>query len=154
MARLAKVLEITLNLEMGLHRKVCADFGLSSEDLEATQPAPVTLGYSSWMLRIAHQGDAGDIMAALLPCAWGYGEIGQRLAAQGLPEAKHCREWIETYASEEYQELVRWMREWFDAHATRASEADRTRWQGIVDVAGRWEHLFWEMAWHRQTWPV
>jgi thiaminase/transcriptional activator TenA len=154
MERFAKLLDETLHFEMDLHRALCADFGISRQELERTRPAPTCLGYTSYLLRVAYEGEAGTLLAALLPCSWGYGEIGLRLQARGLPRTTHYSKWIETYASSEYQELVSWLRGLFDEVVAESGGALRARYQEVFDTSSRWEYLFWEMAWKMEGWPV
>src|SRR5713101_3980972 len=75
----ARLLEATLQTEMDLHRKTCVEWGIDAVGLEAAAPLPTTVAYTSFLLRTAATGDAGDIAAALLPCQWGYADIGLRL---------------------------------------------------------------------------
>ncbi len=154
MERFAKLLDETLHFEMDLHRTICAEFGLSRADLEGTRPAPTCLAYTSYLLRMAYEGEAGTLLAALLPCSWGYAEIGSRLAARDLPPVAHYAKWIQTYASGEYQEIVAWLRSLFDEAVGDATGLGRVRLQEVFDTSSRWEYLFWEMAWNMEGWPV
>jgi thiaminase/transcriptional activator TenA len=154
MERFAKLLDETLHFEMDLHRTICAEFGLSRQDLERTRAAPTCLAYTSYLLRVAYEGEATSLLAALLPCSWGYAEIGLRLKAKGLPAAAHYAKWIETYASAEYQEIVDWLRTLFDEAVSDVGAFSRVRLQEIFDTSSRWEYLFWEMAWEMEGWPV
>lgn len=154
MERFAKLLDETLHFEMDLHRSLCAEFGISRQELERTRPAPTCLAYSSYLLRVAYEGEATTLLAALLPCSWGYGEIGLRLKAKGLPPVAHYAKWIETYASAEYQEVVGWLRTLFDEAAGEVGGPPRIRLQDIFDTSSRWEYLFWEMAWKLEQWPI
>ena len=154
MERFAKLLDETLHFEMDLHRSLCAEFGISRPALERTRHSPTCLAYTSYLLRAAYEGEAASLLAALLPCSWGYGEIGLRLKAKGLPPMAHYARWVETYASSEYQEIVTWLRALLDETAGDAGEATRLRLQEIFDTSSRWEYLFWEMAWKMEGWPV
>jgi len=154
MERFARLLDETLHFEMDLHRSLCAEFGISRQELERTRPSPTCLGYTSYLLRVAYEGEAATLLAALLPCSWGYGEIGLRLKAKGLPPAAQYAKWIETYASAEYQEIVGWLRALFDEAAGELGAARRVRLQEIFDTSSRWEYLFWEMAWKMESWPI
>ncbi len=154
MERFAKLLDETLHFEMDLHRTICAEFGLSRADLEGTRPAPTCMAYTSYLLRMAYEGEAGTLLAALLPCSWGYAEIGSRLAAKGLPPVAHYAKWIQTYASGEYQEIVDWLRSLLDEAVGDAAGLGRIRLQEVFDTSSRWEYLFWEMAWNMEGWPV
>lgn len=154
MERFAKLLDETLHFEMDLHRAICAEFGISREELERTRPAPTCLAYTSYLLRVAYEGEAATLLAALLPCSWGYAEIGERLMARGLPPVAHYAKWIQTYASAEYQEIVGWLRTLFDEAVSDVGPPMRPRLQEIFDTSSRWEYLFWEMAWKVECWPV
>ena len=154
MERFAKLLDETLHFEMDLHRSLCAEFGISREELEQTRPAPTCLAYTSYLLRVAYESDVAALLAALIPCSWGYGEIGLRLKSKGLPRVAHYSKWIETYASVEYQEIVEWLRSLFDTTVSDFGSSERARLQEIFDTSSRWEYLFWDMAWKLESWPV
>jgi thiaminase/transcriptional activator TenA len=151
MQRCAELVHGTLHIEMEHHRRTCAAFGIPVEELERTVPGPVTLGYASYLLRVAYEGDRGELLAALVPCLWSYREIADRLRANGLPAEEHYRDWIETYAGTEYRQLVDWGRAWLDAEAGRY--ADTSRLAEVFRTSSRWELLFWQMAWEQATWP-
>jgi thiaminase (transcriptional activator TenA) len=154
MERFAALLDETLHFEMDLHRSICAEFGIARETLERTQPAPTCLGYTSYLLKAAYEGEIATVLAALLPCSWGYGEIGLRLKARGLPPVSHYAKWVDTYASPEYQQLVDWLRGLFDEAAGEVRGAARQQLHEVFDTSSRWEYLFWEMAWGMKGWPV
>jgi thiaminase/transcriptional activator TenA len=152
MGRFSGLLELTLKVEMDLHRSICRDFGISSGELERTEPAPYCLAYSSYLLRIAYEGDFLDLLAAFLPCEWGYVEIGTRLKAKGTPEHPHYAKWIETYASPEFRELTESLKDLLNELTRGASKERLDRLQEIFNFSSRWERLFWEMAWNLQSW--
>ena len=152
MGRFSELLGLTLKVEMDLHRSICRDFGISPEELERTEPAPSCLGYTSYLLRIAYEGDFLDLLAAFLPCEWGYVEIATRLKAKGLPEHPHYAKWIETYSSPEFKELMESVKDLLDKTVRGASGEKLDRLQEIFNFSSRWERLFWDMAWERQTW--
>lgn len=154
MERFAKLLDETLHFEMDLHRSLCAELGITRQELEQTRPSPTCLGYTSYLLRVAYEGEAATLLAALLPCSWGYEEIGLRLKAKGLPPVAHYAKWIETYASDEYRQIVDWLRALFNEAAGDVGGSARARLQAIFDTSSRWEYLFWEMAWRMEGWPV
>ncbi len=85
MSWFAGLLDETLNVEMLLHRSYCQEFGISAEELETTVAAPTTVAYTSFLLKTAYQGSFGELVASLLPCQWGYWEIGDHLSRQGVP---------------------------------------------------------------------
>ena len=155
MGRFADLLNATLNTEMELHRGFAAKFGISADEIEATKPAPTCKGYTDFLLEAAYSGTFGEVAAAMLPCQWDYAIIGELLAAGGIPEnAPLHAEWIETYASEEFAQLARWLREMFDEAASTAGPAERERMRAHFLMGTRYEYLFWDMSWKREEWPL
>jgi thiaminase/transcriptional activator TenA len=149
MGRWAALLDETLNSEMGLHRSFCADFGISPAELEATAPSPATLAYTSHLLRVADGGSVAEIAAALLPCQWGYDEIGRALASGAAPEGSLHRRWIEGYNAPEYQAVTEWLRGFVDRLAADADDEMRDRMQELFAEGVRQEFAFWQAAWCR-----
>ncbi|MCH8282029.1 MAG: thiaminase II [Chloroflexi bacterium] len=151
----ASLLDEILNTEMELHRSYCAEFGITRDDLEATSPAPTTVGYTSFLLKVAHQGTFGEVVACLLPCLWGYWEIGDHLARRGEPEgAPLYSQWIQMYSSPEYSQLAQQMRDLANRVGQGASPAERVAMADVYLTSIRYEHQFWEMAYSLEEWPV
>lgn len=157
MAKFAELLRATVTGEMELHRGYAAELGISPAELEREPMAPTTRAYTDFLLRVAALGDFGELAAALLPCIWGFSEIGQRLAASvsGQPPADHrYGRWIEMYADPEFAELASWCRELTDRLAEGASAATHARMTDAFLTSSRYELAFWEMAWRLERWPV
>src|SRR3954470_18447868 len=120
MRRFAELAQAILGQEMDLHRAFAGEFGISEAELEAEPPAPTTQAYTDFLVRTAALGELSELAAALLPCMWGYAEIGQRLGRGGAsPDPRYAR-WIETYAADEFDELARWCRGLVDPLAASA----------------------------------
>jgi thiaminase/transcriptional activator TenA len=142
-------------VEMELHRSYCARFGVTAAALAATQPSPTTYAYTRHLLSVAYAGTVAEIEAALLPCQWGYAEIGAALARAGEPaDAPLYAEWIQMYASPEYQELAGGMCTLLDRLAETAGSAERARMREHFLTSSRYEYLFWDAALRMETWPV
>ncbi|MDP6494497.1 MAG: thiaminase II [Dehalococcoidia bacterium] len=154
-SRFADLLKETLDTEMSLHRAFCAKFGVSSDELESTRPAPITLAYTDYLLRVAYEGTITDVVANLLPCQWGYVETGLYLSRTGdTSEQNRYAEWIHMYSSEEFTAFVGWLREFLDDLTSGADEREVERLSDHFLTATRYEYLFWEMAYHLQDWPI
>jgi thiaminase/transcriptional activator TenA len=67
--------------ELPVHVKYCTAWGLTEERMEIEPEAAETMTYTRYVLDIGHSGDVLDLMAALMPCVAGYGEIGQIMLA-------------------------------------------------------------------------
>jgi len=152
MGRFADLLDATLNHEMGLHREFASRCGISAAELARTQAAPTTYAYTRHLVQIAALGSLTEILAALLPCQWGYCEIGQMLADRGKPiAAPFYSQWIDMYSSREFAALASWLRELLD---TLGGTASVERLTEIFCTSARYEYLFWEMAYRLERWPV
>jgi thiaminase/transcriptional activator TenA len=155
MGRFAALLHTTLHTEMALHRDFAAQFGIPVTELEATRAAPSTRSYTQHLLTTAYVGSLTDITAALLPCMWDYSDIGQRLAAQGVPASQPLyADWIRMYATPEFGALATWLRALLDRLARHAALAEQDRLTRLFIDSCRYEYLFWDMAYRQETWPV
>ena len=85
-AHFARRVRTILNVEMGLHRSYAAEWGIAPEELEAERMAPETRAYADFLLRTASLGNFAELAAALLPCVWGYVELGKALARGARPD--------------------------------------------------------------------
>ena len=146
----ASGLSAILDVEMDLHVKLCAGWGLSPADLEQAPPAAEMLAYTRYVLDAGMRGDLLTLKVALAPCVIGYAEIAARLAAR--PEAHAAtnpyRVWIDEYAGAPYQEVAAKARAHLDRladlYVTPAREAELVT---IFKEATRLEADFWEMGW-------
>jgi thiaminase/transcriptional activator TenA len=146
MRRFADLAQAILGTEMDLHRASAAELGISAQELEAEEPAPETRIYTDFLVRTAATGDFAELAAALLPCMWGYAEVGQRLAAAGRPPEERYARWIEMYAAEEFGELATWCRALVDRLAEEAGDAGRERMRRAFLTCSRHELGFWDTA--------
>src|ERR1700726_5193301 len=143
-------LSAILDIEMNLHVKLCAGWGLSPGDLQQTPPAVEMLAYTRYVLDAGMRGDLLALKVALAPCVIGYAEIATRLASR--PDAHALtnpyRVWIAEYAGAPYQEVAAKARahldDLADRYATPAREAELI---AIFKEATRLEAAFWEMGW-------
>ena len=148
MTRFAELLHETLHAEMALHRTYSAELGIAVPELERKRPAPAARGYADFLLRSAAIGDFADLLAALLPCMWGFNEIGLRLAERGAPDHPGYARWIEMYSSPGFTALVDWLRGLTDRLGAGLPEAGEERSREVFMTSSRYELAFWDMAWH------
>lgn len=154
MRRFSSLAQETLDVEMDLHRSHAAQFGITAEELERETKLPTTQAYTDFLVRVAFAGEYYELIAALLPCMWGYCEIGQRLAERGNPVDERYAAWIEMYSSGEFADLAQWCRDLTDRLAAGLPDDARARMETAFLTCSRYEWLFWEMATTNETWPV
>lgn len=147
----AATVDALVNHEMGLHVQTCAAAGISENMLFQAAEEPENLAYTRYVLDAGLQGDFLDLMAALAPCVFGYGEIGVRLGSDHAANTPYG-DWIATYAGKNYQSVCKAVGAMLDRAVTR-------RLGDNPCSAPRWEHLqtrftkattlevnFWEMG--------
>lgn len=154
MALFSQLLNETLNTEMDLHRGYCEKFGVSASEMEQAPVAPTTHAYTRHLLNVAQSGTLADIIAGVLPCQWGYAEIGTTLAQRGGSPEQLYQEWIEMYASEEFLALGKWLRSLLNELTAESSSAEKERLKRHFLFSSRYEYLFWEMAWTQEAWQI
>jgi len=140
-----------VNIEMKHHVDICAGYGIDEQTLFDATEEPENLAYTRFVLDAGLSGDLVDLLAALAPCIFGYGEIGARLAKHASSDNPYA-EWIETYASDTYQQVCVEVGELIDAALVRrigSDFGDSPRWERLTErfvTASRLEAGFWNMA--------
>jgi thiaminase/transcriptional activator TenA len=154
MREAAAGLSAILDVEMNLHVKLCAGWGLSPQDLEQAPPASETLAYTRYVLDAGMRGDLLTLRVALAPCVIGYAEIATRLMAQPKEGAKAgatnnpYRVWIDEYAGAPYQAVAAGARAHLDRLADRyVTPAREAELVAVFREATRLETDFWDMGW-------
>ena len=151
----ARLLHETLNTEMALHVSFCGDFGITEEELRATSTSPTTLAYTRFLLQTAFSQSAGVIASAILPCSWGYSEIGKMLYDRGLPPGQPLlSRWIEMYNAPEFAELADWLRSFIDREAGVSGSRELELMESSFIRGSQYEYMFWDAAYRMEDWPV
>ena len=145
--KLAELVSATLSVEVGALIDLYAAFGGDRAALDATRRSPTCQAYTDHLLAATINGNLLVILASVLPCQWGYREIGHHLKRRGLPGDPRYARWIEEYASDEYGALVDWLVCRFDELASVESDASRTQASHVFALSTHYEHAFWQMAW-------
>jgi thiaminase (transcriptional activator TenA) len=146
MTSFARLCHETLEGEMTLHRSYAADFGISTAELESETKAPATHAYTDFLLRTAALGDYAELVAALLPCMWGFSEVGARLKEGGVPREPLAARWVEMYGSQDFAQLAAWCRDILDLLAEGLPQPARDRMQAAFITSSRHELAFWDQA--------
>lgn len=136
--------------EMQLHIGICAAAGIPQGTLFGTKERAENLAYTRFVLEAGYSGDLLDLLAALVPCVMGYGEIGTRLADEATSDI--YSDWINTYASDDYQGICIAVGDLLDGAMERRLGQDFTsvpRWDGLCTTfvtATELEARFWQMG--------
>lgn len=142
-----------VEVEMGLHATLLAEIGVGADALAATPVAPTTRAYTSYLLATAYGGSFAEGLAAVLPCYWIYARVGAALVQRGSPDPRYAR-WIDTYGGEEFTAVVAEVLALTDRVGAGLGPADEARATAHFGTTARYEWMFWDAAWRRETWPV
>ena len=145
MSFLSKLLDETLNSEMTLHENFCNDYGIKKTELLSFETAPSTQAYSNYLISTAYKFDTNIICCALLPCQWGYDEIGRKLGNNNTtnPDSFHKR-WIDSYNNPEYQKITSWLINHVDSNE---ETIDNKIANNIFRISLENEFSFWNSSW-------
>lgn len=125
--------------ELGLHAGYAANWGI---DLQPA-PAAATLAYTDFLLRVASLEPAGHAAAAMTPCMRLYAFLGQSLVTSLDPGSPY-RQWVDTYASPEFEALASRLEELLDRLG-----GDDAVLRSHYRTAMALEHRFWDAVWDR-----
>ena len=143
-----------VEVERSFHASFGKTHGLSQRELDKVVKAPVTQAYIDHLQSVARGGTLGELVAAVLPCYWIYGEVGKRLYRNRPKRPKVYSEWIETYASAAFWQPVREQIHLMDRLGAVASRSERRRMAANFALSSRYEFLFWQQAYRTERWPV
>lgn len=140
-----------ITVEQDMH----ADFlaALGGERPSDQEVSPTTRAYTSYLLATVYGGSFGEGLAAVLPCYWIYARVGAELRSRSSPDPLYAR-WISAYAAEEFQSVVDRVLIVTDRVGEEMSPVERGRAVAHFATTARYEWMFWDAAWRRESWPV
>ena len=151
-ADLANIIDSEIPENRELLRRVLE---LGAEDRGgAACMAPANVAYTGFLVSVATTGGPLEIMAAIVPCTWSYGDIASSLIADGLVHDHPVyAEWIRFFGQPEYGSIIEAMKADLETLAAGADEATVQRLSSIFTMSTRLERAFWDMAFGHDQWP-
>ncbi|MGH7817969.1 MAG: thiaminase II [Candidatus Binatia bacterium] len=143
-----------VEVERSFHASFGKSLGLSREQLDGVSKGPVTQAYINHLQSVARGGTLGELVAAVLPCYWIYGEVGRRLYKNRPSKPKIYRAWIETYASEGFWQPVREQIQLMDRLGGQVTVREKRLMTAHFIQSSRYEFMFWQQAYRLDSWPV
>ncbi|GGE67641.1 thiaminase II [Priestia taiwanensis] len=153
MGHFAQITQGILNEEISVHKSYMKRLGIKEEDVKETKASSVNLAYTHYMLAVSHGGTIAELVAAILPCAWSYWEIGKKLDEN--PDARHHEfygPWVTCYSSDEFAQAAIWLIDYMNELAEGKSEKELARLEEIFLYTSRFEYLFWDMSFNKEMW--
>lgn len=153
MRKLSELMHFTLNTEIELNRSYAEELGVSMGELEREEMAPTTRAYTDFLLATS-MGDLCELVAALLPCYWGYHEIFSKLKLRGMPRGNPIyTKTIELYSSDRSKRVTNLLRDILDRIVKEKTKVEKAKLKQIFLTSSRYEYLIWEMAYRQEAWP-
>lgn len=148
---LNKFLAGFLDAENDLFVRFFKEIGASEEQYSSASASPTTQAFGDFLMRIGLDGTFEDIITILYVTEGTYLDWGTRFINEGKnPQNPVYREWIDLHGPEVLGNLVGWMEEYLDG-LTLGEQ--RNRIDRMFLTALRYEYLFWESAYHGESWP-
>ncbi len=115
--------------------------------------APTTVAYTSYLLATVYGGSFADGLAVILPCYWIYSKVGERLLEQGAVDARYQR-WIDSYASDGIRHIVTEVLSITDRIGPTLTPPEEAAARAHFVNIVRYEWMFFDAAYLRETWPI
>ncbi|MED5545222.1 MAG: TenA family protein [Pseudomonadota bacterium] len=145
--------KVAVQVEQALHQAFFAKFGVTPEMAREAEPTPVCLGYTSYLTGLAATRSYEELIAGILPCFWVYWEVGCDIKPRAASPNPYAA-WIDTYADPGFGEATARVRALVDEAAANAPPAIRAAMEKAFRNATRYEWMFWDSAYRRETWPI
>jgi thiaminase/transcriptional activator TenA len=143
-----------VEVERTFHASFGKSLGLSRKQLDEVPKGPITQAYIAHLQSVARSSTLGELVAAVLPCYWIYGEVGRRLYRNRPLKPRIYREWIETYASDAFWGPVREQIQLMNRLGVAAERSEQKIMMAHFALSSRYEFMFWEQAYRMERWPV
>lgn len=142
-----------LAVEGVLHATFLRDFALAEDAGVKAEKTATCFSYTNYLVATA-QGEPVEVaVASVLPCFWIYWEVGRHIQTRAGPSNPYER-WINTYGDEVFGGRVRSVIAIADDMAAAAGSRVREDMLAAFHRAARLEWMFWDSAYHRESWPV
>jgi thiaminase/transcriptional activator TenA len=141
--------------EAGLEDELLLAMGAERRILSRLDPGLARQRYMNHIVRAGYEGSVAEMIAALLPCEWGFVEIAERLSAERAPGLNSVFErWIEYYTMPIQRPNLELTLALFDRAGELADQADRERATWIFLRSAQHQVAVLDAAWlASDAWP-
>ncbi|MDG2028686.1 MAG: thiaminase II [Acidimicrobiales bacterium] len=151
--RFARSVHQIVDVEIETNRRLLDRIvALGAEDQSGSvEPSPTCFAYTNYLLAVAATGSSAETMAAMLPCAWSYGDMATR--HQNCAPHPVYSEWLSFFGDEDYIEYVDSLLAEFDGIIGEVTNTEAARLERRFLAGARYESAFWNMAYTFEQWP-
>jgi thiaminase/transcriptional activator TenA len=138
-----------IRVERILHETYFTRYGIQP----ATQKEPACFAYTNFLLATTATQSLAVGAVAVLPCFWIYREVGKFIYEQASPQNPY-QAWIDTYASNDFDQVVSQMLTLTNQLAESASPTELDQMKAAFIQSSRLEWYFWNDAYRLADWLV
>lgn len=135
-------------VESALHKNYLEELG----NVERPEISPSCHHYNSFLLSMAALSQVEIAMAAVLPCFWVYQQVGNHIFHHQTKNANPYQHWINTYAGDEFEKLVKKAIQICDEAAVTCTADQQNKMTNAFITGCRLEWQFWDSAWRLEEW--
>ena len=144
----------SLMAEQELQSSLLASLGHDRQALMAAgEPSPTCFGFTGFIKNACTNAEYHAGFVAVMECPWAYFELGRALLAKGSPHPLY-QQWIDSYASANMEEATFVLHEMWERIARSLSPEALQVSHRYAERAIRFDWMFWDAAYRRETWPV
>lgn len=138
-----------VTVERQLHKSFYDKY---SVEMDASK-SPTCFSYTHFLLSTAAVKDNAVNIAALLPCFWIYREVGMVIYDKA-PDDNPYKDWIDTYAGDEFNKSVNRAIQITDEVARLEPELRKEEMEEAFVRSTQLEWMFWDSAYRQEQWPL
>ncbi len=128
--------------EKAMHELLIERFSINT----SVTPSKVNAAYISFLKDSLEGGKVSVAMAAFLPCAWIYYDVGMHILSIAKMDGNPYKEWISEYSNEVYGQMALRMVEITDRLASEASKEEIEEMNKAFLKGLEFEYYFWKDA--------
>lgn len=142
-----------LDVELSLHGSLLPALGLDAATVGGASVMPTTQAYTSYLLATTYGGSFAEGLAAILPCYWIYARVGSALLESGSPDSRF-QSWIDSYGGEDFAATVDQVLDLTNRVGLVLNPVEEALARTHFATTARYEWMFFDAAYHRESWPV
>jgi len=154
-----KTARVTLELayldattEIENYNKLIKKFNLTIDEVTKYEPAPTNTAYMNFLLSTCSLQPLIEGLTAILPCFWSYYEIANYHKEDLMNNPIEIyREWGSVYLGKDYIKIIEMLRGLVDRIGLDYSYE---RLKYLFLLGSRYEYMFWDMAYKKESWPL
>ena len=141
--------------EIASHEAHATRLGVGREELVSQRMSPLKYAYTRHQLAVAYHGSLGEILSAILPCKWGYGEVNRTLVKRkAIDPDNPYKNWFSFYTAEAHSDSTRLAMELLDREAHTRSASQLKKMEDIFMTSVQFETMLWDEYYTKGTWET